>query len=252
MDDVDDVDDVNDADDADDVDDVDDVDVANVAEDAKDANKDGTHEDRLLAAGRRAARRQAASPSPDERTPMKKPATAILTRPVSAVPARPMTALLAVLAVLGVALAFALVTPPALAGPYGDALGKCLVGASTSAEKTVLVRWMFAMMSLHPDVQSAAAMTPEQRTEVSKQTAKLFERLLTQACATEAADAVRYEGASTIESSFNLLGQVAARELFSHPNVSGGLSEFAQYLDQKRLTELLQAKPAAAEPGAPR
>ena len=39
--------------------------------------------------------------------------------------------------------------PSALAGPYADALGKCLVGATTAAEKTTLVRWMFSIMSLH-------------------------------------------------------------------------------------------------------
>ena len=39
--------------------------------------------------------------------------------------------------------------PSALAGLYADALGKCLVGATTAAEKTTLVRWMFSIMSLH-------------------------------------------------------------------------------------------------------
>lgn len=127
---------------------------------------------------------------------------------------------------------------PAFAGPYADALGKCMVGATTGAEKTALVRWIFAMMALHPDVQSSSAVTPEQREALAKQTAQLLQRLLTDACLKEAREAIRYEGTSTIESSFSLLGQVAARELFSDPKVIEGMAEFSKYIDAKKLREL--------------
>ncbi len=127
---------------------------------------------------------------------------------------------------------------PVLAGPYGDALGKCMVGATTASEKTTLVRWMFAMMALHPDVESSSAVTPGQRTALSKETAHLIEQLLTESCVKEARDAVRYEGPETIQSSFSLLGQVAARELFSHPKVIEGVSEFAKFVDEKKIKEL--------------
>ncbi len=128
--------------------------------------------------------------------------------------------------------------PRALAGPYTDELGKCLVESTTPAEKTALVRWIFAMMALHPDVQSVSAVTPQQRTAISKQTAQLFQRLLTEACATEVRQAIRYEGQATIQTSFQLLGQVAARELFMHPKVADGLTEFAKYVDQDKIKEL--------------
>lgn len=127
---------------------------------------------------------------------------------------------------------------PAFAGPYADALGKCMVGATTGAEKTTLVRWIFAMMALHPDVQSSSAVTPEQRGALSKQTAQLFQRLLTESCLKEAREAVRYEGASTIPSSFSLLGQVATRELFTDPKVNEGIAEFSKYIDEKKFKEL--------------
>ena len=116
---------------------------------------------------------------------------------------------------------------PAFAGPYADALGKCMVGATTGPEKTTLVRWIFAMMALHPDVQSSSAVTPEQRGALSKQTAQLFQRLLTESCLKEAREAIRYEGASTIQSSFSLLGLVATRELFTDPKVNECLAEFS-------------------------
>jgi hypothetical protein len=138
-----------------------------------------------------------------------------------------------------VAVAFVLLTSPrASAGPYGDTLGKCLVEATTAAEKATLVRWMFATMALHPDVQSISAVTPEQRTGLTKQTAELFQRLLTETCRTQAREAVRYEGASTLQSSFSLLGQVAVRELFANPKVAAGLAELSKYVDEKKLKEL--------------
>lgn len=139
----------------------------------------------------------------------------------------------------------------ASAGPYGDTLSKCLVSSTTPSEKTTLVRWMFAMMALHPDVKASSAITPEQRTEITKATAKLFERLLTESCGAEAKDAVKYEGGSTIESSFALLGQVAARELFSNPKVNEGLSELSKYIDEKKLNEFLEGKSSPPSPGSP-
>ena len=130
------------------------------------------------------------------------------------------------------------IVSPASAGPYGDSLSKCVVGATTGAEKTTLVRWMFAMMALHPDVQSSSAVTPEQRGALAKQIAQLFQRLLTESCRKEAQEAIRYEGTSTIESSFSLLGQVAARELFNDPKVMEGMAEFSKYIDQEKFKEL--------------
>jgi hypothetical protein len=130
--------------------------------------------------------------------------------------------------------------PSALAGPYADALGKCMVGATTAAEKTTLVRWIFAMMALHPDVQTGSAVTSEQRTTLAKQIGQLVQRLLTESCGKEAREAIRYEGSSTLQSSFSLLGQVAARELFINPKVAEGLAEFSQYIDEKKIKELTE------------
>jgi hypothetical protein len=142
--------------------------------------------------------------------------------------------------VLVVVLLVLAVAPRAWAGPYGDSLGKCLVSSTTAAEKTTLVRWMFAMMALHPDVEKSSAVTPDQRAEISKEMARLFERLVTQTCLKETREAVRYEGAQTIETSFSLLGQVAARELFAHPKVVAGMAEFSKYLDEKKIEAAAQ------------
>lgn len=117
------------------------------------------------------------------------------------------------------------------------ALGKCMVGATTGAEKTTLVRWIFAMMALHPDVQSSSAVTPEQRGALSKQTAQLFQRLLTESCLKEAREAISYEGPSTIPSSFSLLAK-SRRGNCSPIPVNEGIAEFSKYIDEKKFKEL--------------
>jgi hypothetical protein len=127
----------------------------------------------------------------------------------------------------------------ASAGPFADSLGKCLVSSTTSAEKTTLVQWVFATIALHPGVQSLASVTPERRTQLNKETAHLFERLLTEACRTETIQAVKYEGTGTIEMSFGLLGQVAMRELFADPKVAAGLEEFAKSVDPAKIKPVL-------------
>ena len=143
------------------------------------------------------------------------------------------------LAVITVAFALAALSP-ALAGPYGDELAKCLVKSTTDADKTYLVKWLFAAAALHPDVKSIASVSDAQRDELNKNAAKLFERLITESCRSETQEAVKYEGPSTLESSFNVLGQVAARGLFSHPAVATGTGELTNYVDRQKLESVFR------------
>lgn len=144
--------------------------------------------------------------------------------------------------VVVLACAFGLLRPsPSLAaGPYTDDLSKCLVRSTTDADKTLLVQWMFAMVTLHPEVKSMAAISDAERTEISKKTAGMFERLLTVSCQVEAQQAFKYEGSSAMEGSFSVLGQVAARELFSHPQVIAGISDLGKYADLEKLKKVFQ------------
>jgi len=125
---------------------------------------------------------------------------------------------------------------PALAsGLYTDELSKCLVRSTTTADKTLLVKWIFSTMALHPDVKGLAKVSDDQRTELSKETARLFEGLLTHACLSQSREAMKYEGQSALEASFSVLGQVAAREIFADPRVTSGMAEFAKFFDGERL-----------------
>ena len=128
---------------------------------------------------------------------------------------------------------------PAFAGPYGDTMTKCLVSSTTAAERTALVQWVFATAALHPDVRALAVASDADRDRLNRAMGILLERLLTQACLSETREALRFEGGGTIEASFNVLGQVAGRELFSAPSVTASMAGFSKYLNEKKIKEAL-------------
>jgi hypothetical protein len=148
---------------------------------------------------------------------------------------------------LGFFLALAFVVPrTATAGPYADDLSKCLVKSTTEADKSLLVKWMFAAASLHPAVSSIASLTYEQRDELNRSMAQLFDRLIAESCRNEAQDAIKYEGPIAFRIGFQALGQVAAVGLFSHPSVASFIAEFSKYMDKGTAAQMLRP------PAAPR
>jgi hypothetical protein len=139
--------------------------------------------------------------------------------------------------VIFAAAVLAIAVLPARAGVYADELSKCLVQGATSKDKTDLVRWVFANSALHPELASVSTLTPAQRTAINKTVGHLFERLLTETCKTPFHDAMKYEGAQTIEMSFSVLGQVAMRELMSHPDVSKGFGELESFISTDKIAQ---------------
>lgn len=136
-------------------------------------------------------------------------------------------------------LALVLHAGAAQAGPYSDDLAKCLVESTTAADKNALVKWMFATAALHPAVKSIASVTDAERAQSTRSTAELFVKLLTESCRAQAQQAVKYEGATALQTGFQILGQVAARELFADPNVAQGLAELEQYIDSRKIEQAL-------------
>lgn len=132
-----------------------------------------------------------------------------------------------------------MVSPSAFAGPYSDEMAKCLVTSTSEADKNFLVKWMFAAAALHPAVKSISSVTDAQRNELNVKTAKLFERLLTESCKKQVQTAIKYEGQSTIESAFQVLGQVAARGLFSDPAVNGFIAQLGNHIDKKKMESVI-------------
>lgn len=131
-----------------------------------------------------------------------------------------------------------LASQTAFAGPYGDELSKCLVNSTTQADRVALVKWMFSAASLHPALKGMVSVSPQQLDDANKYTAGLLTRLLTESCRAEAEKALQYEGMATFQTSFQILGQVAGKELFSSPEVTVAMSGLARHVDGKKLESL--------------
>lgn len=128
------------------------------------------------------------------------------------------------------------------AGVYSDDLSRCLVESTTEQDKTMLVKWMFTAMALHPEVVAMSDVTYQQRDAANKAAAQMIVSLMTEACLTPAKKAVQYEGPLAIQQAFTILGQVAGQELFSNPNVAQGLADFEKHMDANKLRTAFSAE----------
>ncbi|WP_420137160.1 hypothetical protein [Sphingomonas sp.] len=124
---------------------------------------------------------------------------------------------------------------PAAAGVYADELTKCLVAKASTADHEALVRWMFAAFAAGPAVKQLANITPEQRTSVTATAGSMFTRLLTQDCRSETIAALKYEGATAMETGFSALGTVAARDLMTDPAVQAELGKLDAFTDTAKI-----------------
>ena len=124
---------------------------------------------------------------------------------------------------------------PVYAGPYADALSSCLRNSTTKQDRITFVRWMFAAMSRHPAVKNLANVSDAQLIDANRQVAALYMRLMTVACKDKARAAVDHEGKEAVNSSFQVVGQVAAQELFANPEVAKIMSSLDTYIDKKKL-----------------
>lgn len=136
-----------------------------------------------------------------------------------------------------------LAAAPVQAGPYTDDLSRCLVDSTTRDDKHALVRWVVTTSSVHPAVRSIARISPEARANASRETARIFERLLVDACLAQTRQAVKFEGAAAIQTGFQTLGQAAMAELFADPAVVEALRELDRQVDLDKLRDALNARP---------
>ncbi|HZR61988.1 MAG TPA: hypothetical protein VFA80_13655 [Xanthobacteraceae bacterium] len=131
----------------------------------------------------------------------------------------------------------------AKAGPYTDDLSKCLVASTTSDDQVVFARWLFGVLSLHPGVGNLASITPDERAAIDKKAIDLYVRLMSVDCRQPLVSAIKYEGLGAIQTSFQLLGQVAMRGLMGDTKVAQGLKtlSLAVAQDQKLISLLREA-----------
>ena len=128
------------------------------------------------------------------------------------------------------------------AGPYTDDLTKCIIESTTQADRIAFVKWMFYAISMHPAVKSHASISEEQINKASENVTKLLMKLLTESCREKAKKAVKYEGQLAIQNSFQTLGQVAAQEIFTNPEVAKVMSDLEKYIDGEQLKSSLEIK----------
>ena len=131
------------------------------------------------------------------------------------------------------------------AGIYSDGLARCLVSHTSNEDKTLLVRWIFAIMALHPAVSDTITVNDSEREKLNRSAGMLFERLLTDDCRSETKEALMYEGPMAMQTSFQVLGQVATRGLMTDPAVAAGLTGFQKYLDATKLRDLARPESGA-------
>jgi hypothetical protein len=124
------------------------------------------------------------------------------------------------------------------AGPYGDDMARCLVDSTTKDDRIALVRWMFAAAAANPAVAPIAKVSQQTMDDANATMAALMMRLLTDACREKTKKALKYEGGAALQLSFQTLGQVAAGELFSSPEVKKAMSGLETGLNNKKLEEL--------------
>ncbi len=138
----------------------------------------------------------------------------------------------------------------ASAGIYTDDLSRCLVKSASDDDKTMLMKWVFGLMSASPAVSPMSSITPEQHKALNKQGAALFERLIIIDCHKEAVAAMKFEGDTAFETSFSVLAQVAVRGLMTAPAVNAEMENFVSYFDKDKL-KALGAEAGATDTPAP-
>lgn len=132
---------------------------------------------------------------------------------------------------------------------YTDDLSRCLVDRTTEADRTTLIKWVFAAIAASPEVSDLSKVDGATREALHRSVAALFDRLLIKDCRDKAVPALRYNGATAIEASFAVLGEVAMRGLTNQPIVNAEFEKMASFVDTSALEAL--GKEAGVSVAAP-
>jgi len=126
---------------------------------------------------------------------------------------------------------------PATASVFSDDLSRCLVSKTSEADKTMLVRWVFASIAAADGVKDMVKVSDADRTALNQQAADLFVRLITKDCRTTAIASIKNDGGDAFKNSFAVLGQIAMRGLINDPKVNERMDQIDKYFDKKALED---------------
>ena len=125
-----------------------------------------------------------------------------------------------------------------IAGPFGDEMAKCLVESTNSKDNISLVRWIVRVYGEHPDSNDFINLSIKDKEKIDKEIAALFNRLLLEDCKKETKMALNYEGDQVLVTAFQIMGQVAGRELNKEKNVAEAINKFLNYIDTEKFEYL--------------
>lgn len=132
-----------------------------------------------------------------------------------------------------------LVAFSAYAGTEAEVLSNCLADNTTGKERKELAKWIFVAMSAHPEISDLANISDDEREKSNKAMAGVVMKLLTDTCALQTQAAIKAEGESAIESSFEVLGKVAMQEIMSNQDVSTAIGAYTKYLDTDKISAVI-------------
>jgi hypothetical protein len=127
----------------------------------------------------------------------------------------------------------------AVAGPASDVLSACMQKNTSEQDRKELARWTYGVISVNPGLKGMAVLNVQARTDSEKNVAALLTRLLAKNCLAESRAAGKSEGNPGIRSAFQVVGQLGASELMTHPSVDAAAKGFIQYMDTKALNAVL-------------
>lgn len=126
----------------------------------------------------------------------------------------------------------------AQAGVFTDDLARCLVGKTSESDRTILMRWMFAAMSMSPAIADLAQVNQAKLDVINKKAADLYSRLLLVDCRKETVAALKNEGAQSLGEAGQVLGATAARGLMNSPEGRAELTKFGDLADKAKWKAL--------------
>ena len=123
----------------------------------------------------------------------------------------------------------------AAAGPTVDQLSDCLVKSTTATDKTAVLQWTFAALSMHPDLKQFSQVTDAQKTELDKNFAQVLQRILVEQCSAQTKAVIQAEGLQAVGNSFQELGSITGEEIIKNPEVKQQLNGVLRYVDLNKL-----------------
>jgi len=100
-----------------------------------------------------------------------------------------------------------------------------------------MARWIFGVMSVHPEILRFSNVSETDRDQLDRILADMVTRLLTENCKEQTKLAMEKEGSETpLKTAFGVIGKLAMQELMANPAVNSATSNFAKYLDVSKLT----------------